>query len=266
MVLEHNRRSTRTRPLNMQTEFKRKSISGSRSIGIAWEDMILPSVEDPRNCADPKSRTKRVRPKVGKDRVCIIVIWWDKMEMRWCLSSPGSAEYILPVTLSTSVTPVSLYTHRRSLKMYLEAVIERVWRGTWRPRSCELGGGDCASLDIHLEAVIEQVWRCTWRPWSSEIGGVLGGGQSGGGSWGGRRDGSWDSIHWLTRTCGNVENWVQHGLPRDVRLARSGRQSILGWCSTRCMRYSVYAVVGVCCSRCMLYSVYAVLGVCCSQC
>jgi len=34
-----------------------------------------------------------------------------------------SAEYILPVTLSTSVTPVSLYNCRRSLKIYL---IERV--------------------------------------------------------------------------------------------------------------------------------------------
>jgi len=48
------------------------------------------------------------------------------------------------------------------------------------------GGRDRASL----EAIIERVWRCTWRPSSSEIGGVLGGGQSGGGSLGGRRNGS----------------------------------------------------------------------------
>jgi len=49
---------------------------------------------------------------------------------------------ILPVTLSTSVTPVSLYNCRRSLKMYL---IEHV-RCTWRLRSSELrdalGGRD----------------------------------------------------------------------------------------------------------------------------
>jgi len=38
------------------------------------------------------------------------------------------------------------------------------------------------------------------------------------------------------------------------RLAGSGRQSILGWCSTWWI---------VCCNRCMLYSVYAVLGVNC---
>jgi len=178
---------------------------------------------------------------------------------------------------------------RASLEMHLEAVIVRTWRlqssecvdavggsnrasleTSWRLWSCELGGHNRARFGIPSEAVIERVWRCTWRPWSrefgdmhleamrvrtwrlwsSEIGGVLGGGQSGG-----RRHGIWDSIHWLTRNCGNVENWVQHGLPSDEKLAESGRQSILGWCSTPCMQYWVYAVQGVCCTRCMLYSV-----------
>jgi len=289
--------------------------------------MILPGVEDPRNL-----RQSEWDLKLGKI---------DEMEVRWCLSTLGSAEYILPVAQSTSVTPVSPYTRRRSLKMYWEAVIKRVWRCFWTPRSSELrdalgcrdraslemhleteiewtqrcirgrdraslekhleteiewtqrwtwmqrssefgdalgdrervnsemhleaviervwryalGGRNRVNLEMHSEAVIERVWRCTCRLWSSEIGGVLEGGQSGGGSSGGRRDGSWDSIHWLTRNCGNVENWVQHDLPRDERLAGSGRQSILGWCSTRCMQYSVYAVLGVCCTRCMLYSV-----------
>jgi len=105
-----------------------------------------------------------------------------------------SAGYILPVTLSTSVTPVSPYNRRRSLKIYL---IERVWdalgdgdwvnwemhldteiewtqRYTWRPGSSEfedaLGGHDRANL----QAVIEWVWRYTWRPWSSEFGDTLG--------------------------------------------------------------------------------------------
>jgi len=43
--------------------------------------------------------------------------------------------------------------------MRSEAVIERVWRCTWRPRSSELrdalGGRDRATLDMHLDAVIE---------------------------------------------------------------------------------------------------------------
>jgi len=106
-----------------------------------------------------------------------------------------SAEYILPVTLSTSVTPVSPYNRRRSLNIYsiervwdalgdgdwvnsemhLEAVIEWVWSCTWRPWSCELAGHNRASLEIHLEGVIERVWRCTWRPWSREFGDALAG-------------------------------------------------------------------------------------------
>jgi len=44
---------------------------------------------------------------------------------------------------------------RVNLEMHSEAVIERVWRCTWRPWSCELGGRNRASLEIHLEAVIE---------------------------------------------------------------------------------------------------------------
>ena len=62
---------------------------------------------------------------------------------------------ILPVTLSTSVTPVSRCTHCRSLKIYLEAAIERAWSCTWRLRSNELrdavGDLDRASLEMHLE-------------------------------------------------------------------------------------------------------------------
>jgi len=49
-------------------------------------------------------------------------------------------------------------------EMHSEAVIERVWRCTWRPRLSELrdalGGRDRrdqASLEMHFEAVIERV-------------------------------------------------------------------------------------------------------------
>jgi len=37
---------------------------------------------------------------------------------------PGASEYVLPVAQSTSVAPESPYTRRRSLTMYLEAMIE----------------------------------------------------------------------------------------------------------------------------------------------
>jgi hypothetical protein len=72
-------------------------------------------------------------------------------------------------------------------EMHLEAVIEEVWRCTWRRWSCEfggrgrvslelhfeaqierlrdgLGGANQASLEIHSEAVIRRVWRCTRSP------------------------------------------------------------------------------------------------------
>jgi len=143
--------------------------------------------------------------------------------MRWCLCTPWSAEYILPVTLSTSVTPVSLYSRRGSLEMHLETEIEWTqrctwWPGlsefgdaigdreiewtqrcTWRPRLNEfgdaLGGRDRVNSEMHLEAVIERVGSYTWRPRWNKIGGVLGdggpgsdwseGGQSGGSQSGG---------------------------------------------------------------------------------
>jgi len=89
-------------------------------------------------------------------------------------------------TLSTSINPVSPYNRRRSLKMHLikcvwdalgdrdqlnseirlEAMIQRLWRCTWRRKSSEfrntLGGHDRVNLQMHSEIVIEQDWRCTW--------------------------------------------------------------------------------------------------------
>jgi len=126
---------------------------------------------------------------------------------------------------------------RASLDMHLEAKIEWIQRCTLRPRSSEfrdaLRGWDRVNWEMHLEAMIDRVWRCAGRAWSSEFGGVLGGGQ-----YGGSHDGSWDSIHWLTCNCGNVESWVQH-MPRDEKLAGSRRLLILGWCCTWCMLYLV---------------------------
>jgi len=177
--------------------------------------------------------------------------------------------------------------------MHSEAVIERVWRYTWRLESNECGdargGRERVTSEKHLEAMIEQGWWCTWRLYSSELRDALGGCDRASlemhlqamikrgwrstrrrsmwrRSLGGRRDGTWDTIHWLTRNCGNVGNWVQHGLLSDERLAGSGTRSILGWCSMWWMQYSVYAVLSVCRTRCVLYSVYAVLGVCCTRC
>jgi len=61
--------------------------------------------------------------------------------------------------------------------MHLEAVIEPVWRCTWRLRSTEprdaLGGRDRASLEMHLETEIDSTLRCTWNPGLIEFGDAL---------------------------------------------------------------------------------------------
>jgi len=232
--------------------------------------MILPGCKEPSNCVDPRNLGMSEWDQMLGKIECVFSLY-DKMRWKW------DAAY-LPRDLaniyshSTSVTRVSPYTHRRFWTLYLEAEIELVSGCAWRPWSIEfgnaLGGRDQASSDMHLEvemewtqrctwrpwsrefehalggrdqvnsemhseAVTERVWRCTCRLWSSEIGRVLGRGR-----FGGRRDGSWDSIHCLTCNCGNVESWVQHP-PRDGKLAGSGKLSILGWCCTWCMLYSV---------------------------
>jgi len=60
-----------------------------------------------------------------------------------------------------------------NIKICFEAVIEQVWRCTWRPSSSALrdaiGGPDLASLETHMEAMNEWTQRYTWRTSSSEL-------------------------------------------------------------------------------------------------
>jgi len=92
--------------------------------------------------------------------------------MRCCLSIyPGVSRIYTPHRsfhlryLCISVHPPSLLndilggSDRASLEMHLEAVIDRVWRCTGRPRSRELrdafGGRDRSSLEMHWKAGVE---------------------------------------------------------------------------------------------------------------
>jgi len=115
-----------------------------------------------------KSRKEQVRPTVGNNRLCIFIVWQDEMKMRHCLSTPGSPKYILRVAQSTSITPVPPYTHRHYLMTYLDAVIELVWRCSWRPKSGELrdalGGRDRSSLQMHWEVqfVFSFIYLCLY--------------------------------------------------------------------------------------------------------
>ena len=300
----------------------RKNDSGSSSVGIGWEDMILPSVNDPGNCMDPKDLGQSEWDQKLGNIECVLSLH-DKMRWKWDdlyllrglpnIHSPSLCPPALPLYLRTPAgvpwrctwRPGSIVFgdalggqsecgdalrdgDRVNPEMHLEAVIERVWRCTWRPGPSELsdalGGRDRVNSEMHSEAGIERVWRCTWRPkikwtqwcicrpWSSEFGHALGG-----------RDRA--KLEEYLKVV-NLEAVVREGgatgaetlfigslvivgmyrieynmFCREMRMAGSGRQSIVGWCSTRCMQYSAYAVLGVWCTRCMLYSVNAVLGV-----
>jgi hypothetical protein len=131
-------------------------------------------------------------------------------------------------------------------------------------------------VEVHLDATIERVERYTAGHDRAKLLDYYKVVKLEAVSLGGRRDGSGDSIHWVTSNCGNVENWVHYGLPRDetgserhtvdLGMMQCTVYAVLSECFTRCILYSVYAEFGVCCTGCMLYSVYAVLGVCCTRC
>jgi hypothetical protein len=133
MVVEHNWRLTWTHPL-------RKLTYGP--LGSHCDDMMEPEGREPTIITPPhlsqypngmhekshcwleKSRNRvrgydtpwqwgsiryqkeRERTNVEEDRVRTFIVWFDEMEMRWCLSTLGFAEYIFLVTLSTPLTPI----------------------------------------------------------------------------------------------------------------------------------------------------------------
>jgi len=220
MVVEHNWRSTWTRPLrdaplgdrcgetmelegseptintpphsrDIQMEIMRKSSSGWKSIGIGWEDMILPGVEGPRNCVDPWNLGQSDwDQKLGKIE-CVFSLY-DMMRWKWddvCLLqglpniySPSLCPPPLPLyhRIPTVAPWRCTYSpgssdfgdaladqHRVNSEMHLEAGIEGVWRCTWRPRNR-------VNSEMHLEAEIKWTQRCTGRLWSSKFGDALG--------------------------------------------------------------------------------------------
>jgi len=122
---------------------------------------------------------------------------------------------------------------RARLERHMEAEIERDWRCTWRPRSSEFGYAVAGHLRLRLEEYLETVhleevdleavdWEAVDQEWVAT--------------------GSWDSIRWLTHNCGNVENWVQQGRPRDETWETCWELETV---DVGMMQYSVYTALGV---------------------
>jgi len=118
--------STTSHSHHSQMEIMRKSGFGSKSAGIGWEHIILPGDEDPRNLGQ-KKWDQRFR------KIEYVFALYNKIRWKWY------DVYIVPVTLYTSVTPLSPCTCHRFLKMYLQTGIEPFWRCTWELVSSKCG-------------------------------------------------------------------------------------------------------------------------------
>jgi len=122
------------------------STLSSRSVG-RWEDMILPSREDPQNLGQSEWDQK-----LGKIE-CEFSLY-DKRRWKW------DDVYLLRGLLniySPSLCPPPL-------PLYLRTTAVAPWRCTWS-----------SVFGMHLETEIECTQRCTLRPGSSEFGDALGG-------------------------------------------------------------------------------------------
>jgi hypothetical protein len=78
-------------------EFVRKTGFSRKNVGRGWEDMTgYPAMMNHTNCFDLWTLSKcACDQELGKTE-CVFCI------LRWCLSTPGSSKYILPVTDSIS--------------------------------------------------------------------------------------------------------------------------------------------------------------------
>jgi len=154
-----------------------------------------------------------------------------------------------------------------NLEMYFEAMIERLWRYTLRPRSTELrdaiGGRDRMNSEMQMEAMTKWTQRCNSRPWSSEFGDALEGHNQGSVEMHSAMiDWDWRSTwrqsiwrRWIRKVARrelrlyslrNSSLWECRKLSTtrcaerwEMRLAGCRRQSIMEWCCTKCMLYLV---------------------------
>jgi len=163
-------------------------------------------------------------------------------------------------------------------EMQLDPMIVRGWRCTRKSWSSTpwdaLRGHDQVSLELYLEAEIELTQRCNWNPWSDKCGETIWGQHRVNSEIhldalseeGCKVTSPWSiDIEWVLGCIRNWRRWIGkevqlepslHSMfnlslgecrefsstryaEREMRLAGSRRQSILGSCSTQCMLYSV---------------------------
>jgi len=115
---------------NIHTWFMAKSGSGSRRVGIGWEHMILPGVEDPHNCLDPWNLG------CSKCDQSLDTIEWLFSLYHKRMSTYSRVRQIY-------IARHSVHLHYPCIPIHLPFLVEDV-----------LGGRDRASLKIHMETNI----------------------------------------------------------------------------------------------------------------
>jgi len=155
--------------------------------------------------------------------------------------------------------------HGGPIQTNLEAMIQRVWRGYWRPWLWHCGRGNWKSMKNNWVAEIEWTLGGTWRQQLGKNGGTRETGRSGSSSLGGRYDSCWDYFHSLTCPHGDGQRRVYQGSLRDERWEIIAQRRETG-CERQTvhlgvMQYLVYTVLRTCFICSMLYSLCAVLGV-----
>ena len=130
------------------------SCNSLRRVGIGWEDIILPGVEDPHNYTDPRNVGQSLwKQKLGMIE-CVFSLY-DKSRWKW-----GDVSLLRGLL---NIYSLSRYQPLLPLNLRTTAIIPR--RFTWRPRSTVFGDAlsdwDWMNSETHLQTRIKHVSRCT---------------------------------------------------------------------------------------------------------
>ena len=107
---------------DIQPEFTRKSSSVWRSIGFGWDNLILPTVESPRNLGQSEWEQKWGKIECVFSLYDIIRWKWDDVYLLQGLPNIYSPSLCSP--------PLPLYHSTPAITL---------WRCTWRPGSSDFG-------------------------------------------------------------------------------------------------------------------------------
>jgi len=132
---------------NIQGAFIKQRRASSRSVGIVWEYIILPSIEDPRNCMDPQNLGQSKWDQMLGKIECVFSLY-NRMRWKW------DDVYLLRGL--PNIYHHSVHLRSPCISVQPPSLLKNVFRGC-----------DGACSEMRLETEIKWTQRGTWRPgWS----------------------------------------------------------------------------------------------------